>query len=86
MTAIEEALNKLRAERYRLQAETDRVGAEFRRVTKAIAALESDAATSPATAGRRGRPPGSKHSAKTRAKMAAAQKARWAKNKGGQPA
>jgi len=81
MASVGEALNHLQQERDRLQAEADRMAAELRRINKAIAALADGTDRPAAGTGKRGRPPGSKLSAEARAKIAAAQRARWAKAK-----
>jgi hypothetical protein len=81
MAGINEAVKYLQVERDRLQAEADRIAAELQRVTKAIAALEANPSDSQVPSRKRGRPPGSKLSPEARAKIAAAQRARWAKAK-----
>ena len=81
MTAIEEALKHLQTERDRLQTEFARLGAELRRVNKAIAALDASKDQPLTEVGQRGRPRGSKLPPETRARMATAQRARWAKAK-----
>jgi hypothetical protein len=62
-----------------LQAQRDRAESEITQLDEAIAALKK--LDSPGRANQRGRPPGRKVSASTRKKMAASQKARWAKRK-----
>ena len=62
-----------------LQARRDRAESEITQLDEAIAALTK--LDSPDRGNRRGRPPGRKMSASTKKKMAASQKARWAKRK-----
>lgn len=79
---------RLEAQKERLDRESQRVQEELRRVSTALLALQGEATapgkqttpTKPAsgTGQRRGRPPGSKLPPEVKAKMAAAQKARWA--------
>ncbi len=79
MANLSVVVNQLRRER-------DRVSRQLERIDNAIAALKTigggrNGRRSTAAAGRRGRRPRRKLSAAARARIAAAQRARWAKVK-----